>query len=294
VKRENWVALGLVLIVVALLFLAFSNSPTHADNYVPKGSVDNSNNYANNHPPEVSVSGNFTAGQHFYFNFTKGRYWGLKYDVENQGLEPTITDFAPDTSIPAHKIVGFDLYTPSGDRVNVDVYVIYGTDPFAVVYSNQSADFVSLEGGNLTLAGARDVGMEGTVNRNGTYTVKATAIVPPVYKDENTVYDVNTDPPLIMSLWNIETVETKPYFVPFISIGTILIVSGAVSSIWAGGRKRRQSRHLKKTLAKASRQKRALISSRGPQLSFMSIGPRANVRCFRVRRSIEFCLFLCH
>jgi hypothetical protein len=254
VKRENWVALGLVLIVVALLFLAFSNSPTYADNYVLKGSVDNHDNYANNHPPEVNVSGYFEAGQRFFFNFTKGRYWGVEYDVQNGGLEPMIPNFAPETSIPSHKIISFDLYTPSGDRVSVDVYVIHGTDPFAVVYYNQSADFGPIEGGNLTM-GAK-VGMEGTINRNGTYTVKATAITP-ILKSANETYNVKTDPPLIMNLWNTEMVVTKPYFVPFMSLGTILIVSGAVSSVWAGGYRRKQGRHLKKTLAKTSRQKPA-------------------------------------
>jgi hypothetical protein len=77
--------------------------------------------------------------------------------------------------------------------------------------------------------------------------VKATAIMPQVLKSANETYNVNTDPPLIMNLWNTEMVVTKPYFVPFMSVGTILIVSGAVSSVWAGGYRRKQGRHLKKT-----------------------------------------------
>lgn len=241
-RRENWVALGLVAIIVGLLFLAFSNSPVYGDNYTSKGSIDNNINYAAGKPPEVSVSGYFEAGQHFFFNFTKGTYWGLKYDQDN-GLEPAITDFAPNTSINPHKIVSFDLYTPSSDRIDIDVYVSSGTDPFAVVYLNQSVDFVPLEGGNLSFT---KVGMEGTVNRSGNFTVKATAIVPLIMRNINQTYTITTDPPAIMSLWNIDTVQTRPYFVPFIAVGTLLVLSGAVSGVW-GGKSRRRKGHLKKT-----------------------------------------------
>lgn len=239
-RRENWVALGLVLVIVGLLILSFSNTTVHEENCIPKASVDNSNKTS----PEVSVSSHYEAGQRFFFNFTKGKYWGLKYDIENQGLEPTITDFSPNVSIPGHKIVSFALHTPSGDAISAEVYVVYGTDPFAVVYANQSIDFVPLEGGNLTFT---NVGLEGTIGRSGNYIVKATTIVPLVHRDLDHTYGVATDPPTIMSLWNIEVVETKPYFVSSMSAGTILILSGAASSVWAVISKKRQSRHLRKT-----------------------------------------------
>jgi hypothetical protein len=243
VKRENWVALGLVVIVVGLMFAAFSNSPVYSDNYTLISSLDNSVNYAANKTPEVSVSGYFEAGQGFFFNFTKGRFWGNSYDSQFGGLEPGNLDFAPDTTIPAHKEVWFDVVTPSSDRISVDVYVVGGTDAFAVVYQNQSVDFVPLEGGNKSFV---NVGVEGTIGRTGTYTVTATAIINPVYKDEDETYFIDTDPPLMMNLWNIVSVQSKPYLVPFASVGTVLILSGVVSSVWAGRPKRGSSRHLKK------------------------------------------------
>jgi hypothetical protein len=243
VRRENWIAFGLVVIVVGLLFLAFSNGTISVDNYVAAGSLDNSINYAAGRPPQVNVSGNFEVNQHFFFNFSKGRFWGVSYDQNYGGLEPTITDFAPGTSLPPHKIVTFDIYTPSGDVIETEIYVVEGTDPFAVVYLNQSTDFVPLGSGNLTLV---NVGLEGTIRNNGTYTVKASYVFPPVYRDANDTYDINTDPPLLMNLWNIDSVETKPYFVPFISVGTILLLSGAGTSVLGGKSRGRPNRHLKK------------------------------------------------
>jgi hypothetical protein len=247
VKRENWVALGLVAIVVGLVFAVFSMSPVYGNNYTLRSTLDNSKNYAANKTPEVSVSGYFEAGQDFFFNFTKGRFWGNKYDSEFGGLEPANPDFSPDTSIPAYKEVWFDIVTPSGDRISVDVYCVGGTDAFAVVYYNQSVDFVPLEDGNKSFV---NVGVEGTIGRTGTYTVKATAIINPIYKDESETYFIDTDPPLMMNLWNIVSVQSKPYLLPFASVGTVLILSGAVSSVWAGRPKRKSSRHLKKADSK--------------------------------------------
>jgi hypothetical protein len=169
--------------------------------YTLKGTVDNSYNYLANKQPEVNVSGYFEAGQRFFFNFTKGRYWGSQYDVMNGGLEPSNQNFAPNVSIPPYKEAWFDIVTPSGDRISVDVYCVGGLDAFAVVYANQSVDFTPLEGGNLSFA---DVGVEGDIGRTGTYAVTATAIINPIYKDATHTYYIDTDPPLIMNLWKVD------------------------------------------------------------------------------------------
>jgi hypothetical protein len=243
VKKE-WFALGLLLILVGLALLAFSNTTVYQDNYVSKGSLDNYVKYNIGGIPEMSVSGHFEAGQRFFFNFSKGRFWGSKYDQDNFGMEPANTEFAPNTSIVQHKIAEFDLYTPSGDEVISDVYLIDGSDPFAVVYLNQSSDYVPLAGGNLTFG---NVGMEGTIGRTGNYTVKAISIDPVVHKDINHTYDITGDPPMTMSLWSIEAVGTRPYLVSSVSAGTILMLSGVMSSVWAGKSKRRPGRHLRET-----------------------------------------------
>lgn len=137
----------------------------------------------------------------------------------------------PPQVFPGYKVVDFGLYTPSGDEVSSEVYVVEGTDPFAVTYLNQSADFIPLAGGNLTF---RNVGMEGTIGRTGNYTVKALSIDPLVHKDASNTYDIAGDPPTAMSLWNIETVVTRPYFVSTVSMGSVLLLVGVVSSVWAG------------------------------------------------------------
>lgn len=240
-KRENLIGLSLIVIILGLLVLVFANSPVKAENYVLKAEVDNSQT-----PFKLSVSGYFEAGQVFFFNFTKGSYWGVKYDQENGGLEPTLTDFAPDTSLPPHKIVTFYLHTPS-DSLGLEVYVVGGTDPFAVTYQNESSDFVPLTGGNLTFV---NLGVEGTVNRSGNYTIEAVTVIPLILRDVNDSYTLATNPLALMRLWNINSVETTPYFVAFVSMGSILIGSGAVASVWAVTSKRRTTRHLKKTRGK--------------------------------------------
>ena len=238
VKKE-WFALGLLLILAGLALLSFSNTSIHQDNYVLKTNLDNYVYYRKGLPPELSVSGYFEAGQRLFFNFTKGRFWGAQYDINNFGLEPANTEFAPNTSIPNYKVVDFGIYTPSGDEVWTLVYFVGGTDPFAVTYLNQSADFVPLPGGNLTF---RNVGMEGTIGRTGNYTMKALSIEPPVHKDASNTYDIAGDPPTAMSLWNIETVVTRPYFVSTVSMGSVLLLVGVVSSVWAGRSRKRPAR----------------------------------------------------
>jgi hypothetical protein len=237
VKKENLVGLGLILIVLGLLILAFANVPAKAENYVLKAGVDNSQN-----PFKLSISGYYEAGQIFFFNFTKGSYWGVKYDQEN-GLEPALTDFSPDTALPAHKIVTFYLHTPSSE-LSVEVYVVSGTDPFAVVYGNESPDFTPLTGGNLSFI---NLGVKGTINRSGNYTMEAATIIPLIQRALGDTYTMATDPPQLMRLWNVNLVESTPYFVPFVSLAAVLIVSGAVACVWAFASGRRPGRHLKKT-----------------------------------------------
>jgi hypothetical protein len=237
-RRENQIALGIILIFLGLLAFVFSNVTVNADNYVLRSSLDNSNTAS----PKVSVSGHFEAGEHFFFNFTKGHYWGVKYDVENGGMEPTDPLFAPNASIPSHKIVSFDMYTPSGDVLETSVYVVGGTDVYAVVYNNQSSDFVPLNGNNLTLY---NVGMEGRIVNGGNYTVKAIAIVPLILRSLNQTYTIDTDPPLLMNLWTIQSAELKPYFVFTLSLSTVLLLAGAVLCIWAVWFRRKQARHAK-------------------------------------------------
>jgi hypothetical protein len=108
------------------------------------------------------------------------------------------------------------------------------------------------EGGNLTMSHA---GLEGIINRNGTYTVNAVEIDPPVYRDQSHTYDIAGDPPLKMSLWTVQTVETKPYFVLCMSAGTILIFSGVATEIWTGTSKMRLNKRLKREKERAKRLK---------------------------------------
>jgi hypothetical protein len=197
--KKELLGLGL-LMLVGFLFVSFSSIPVYGDTYILRGSLDNSVYHNQSLPPQLNVSGYFEAGEHFFFNFTKGRFWGCQYDVSNGGLEPANPEFAPGIAIPPYKTVDFDLYTPSGDVVVTEVYVVAGAAPFAVVYFNESADFSPLPGGNLTFT---DGGMEGTINRTGNYTVKATAINPLVLRDSSHTYDITSDPPTLMSLYAI-------------------------------------------------------------------------------------------
>lgn len=241
--KKEWFALGLILIIAGLAFLGFSSTVVYAENYVSRGSLDNSVNYQTGRATKLSVSGYFEVGERFFFTFTNGRFWGSQYDIAHFGLEPEF-DFAPNTTIREYKTVDFDLYTPSGDVVWTIVYLISGTGHFAVVYQNQSADYVPLVDGNLTFT---DVGVEGTIARNGTYTVTAASIDPPVHFNETTIYQIAGDPPLAMNLYDIETVKTMPRLVSFASVGTVLMVSGVVLGVWASKPKRRPKWHSRKT-----------------------------------------------
>lgn len=237
--KRYWLALGLLLILAGLVFLYFSNTSFHNDNYVPKVGVDNLARARAGLSMELSLTAYFEVGQRFFFNFTKGRFWGLSYD-QQYGMEPVNTNFAPDTSIKPYKTVEFYLYTPSGDAVQTEVYLVGGADIFAVTYVNQSADFVPLLGGNLTFV---NVGMEGMIERAGNYTVMAADVEPYVLRSATEMYNITGDPPSGMILWNIETVETKPYFVSYVLAGGVLLFVGAVISVWAGRPTKRRHAH---------------------------------------------------
>jgi len=247
--KKEWLALGLVLILVGLALFYFSNTTVYQDSYLFKASIDNSVNYNEGLPAQLSLTANFTAGNRLFFNFTKGRFWGVAYDQEH-GLEPANPLFVPGNlstgvAIDPYKTAVLFLHTPSGDMVWTEVYLVAGSEPFAVVYLNQSADFVPLPGGNLTFG---NVGREGRVERTGNYTVKINDIAPAVMKGPEEVYRISSDPttgdpPLQMYLWNVETVETKPYFVSSISAGGVLLLVGVVSSVWAGRSKKRRRVH---------------------------------------------------
>jgi hypothetical protein len=243
VKKE-WFALGLILILAGLTFLYFSNTSIDVNSYVVRGLLDNYVYYNQSLSPWLNVSGYFEAGQHFFFNFSKGVFWGSQYDVNNMGLEPGNTEFAPGTAIERYKTVDFDLCTPSGDVVSTEVYVVQGAAPFAVVYFNQSADFLPLLGGNLTFV---NVGIEGVTERTGNYTVIATAVNPLVHRDATHLYDITTDPPTRMTVYRIDQAVTKPYFVSSVSAGGVLLVIGAVSSGWAGRPKKRRHARVHKS-----------------------------------------------
>jgi hypothetical protein len=233
-KKENLIGLGVFLLILSLFVFVFAEIPAKTENYVLKDSVDNSNT-----PFRFSLSGYYEAGQTLFFNFTKGSYWGVKYDVENGGLEPSISDFGQNTSLPEHKIVTFYLHTPTSN-IGIDVYVVSGTDPFAVVYLNESNDFAPITGGNLSFV---NLGVEGTINTPGTYSMQASAVVPLILRAENDSYTLATNPPALMRLWNVNFLETTPYFVPSVLLGATLVISGTCSCIWAVSSRRRQRRH---------------------------------------------------
>jgi hypothetical protein len=210
--RKGWLTLGLIIIFIGLILSFFYNIPVYAESYKVKDT-----GYL-----ELSVSANLEAGEHFFFNFSKGQYWTGVEEV----FEPVLV--GENYSIPEHKIVTFEIYCPSGDLVETEVYVVEGTMPFLVSYLNQTDDFTPLENGNLTVL-AR---IEGIVNISGTYKIEAHSIVPPIFKTEKETLDIEEDPPRDMTLGTIETVETQPYFA-LLPVGIVLASSGAVLSVWA-------------------------------------------------------------
>jgi hypothetical protein len=210
--RKGWLTLGLIIIFAGLILSYFYNVPVY----------EKSERIRDTGFLELSVSGNFAIGEHFFFNFSKGQFWTGTEEI----FEPTRVE--ENYTIPPHKIVSFKISCPSGDLVFADVYMVEGVSPMMVVYINQSDDFTPLEDGNLTLR-AR---MEGIINRNGTYTIEIMSVLPPIYKTSEETIQLKDDPPRDMTLGVIETVEKHPYFM-LLPMGIVFASSGAMLGVWA-------------------------------------------------------------
>lgn len=222
--RLEWLALGLVLIILGVLFSSASALTTPKTNYISVDVVVNT--YVDDNPLKTTVSGEFAAGDRLFFNFTKGRYWATTFQTFrtlNPGFSWT------NYSIPDYKMAVFDIYCPSGDFVEVGVYVVAGEMLYATTYSHHAEDFTPLEGGNLTFTNA---GIEGITNRAGTYTIEAYDLDPASFRLENESYGMSGDPPRMMYLWVEDIVQTQPYF-SFLPLGVVLASSGVVISAWA-------------------------------------------------------------
>jgi hypothetical protein len=220
--RKDWLALGLILVLLGLILSLYHNVSIYRETYFAKDIVVN---YKpdNPLPPRTSVSAYLAKEDHFFFNFSKGRYW--TNNVPGQ-FEPTIVE--ENYSIPYPKIVGFNIEGPS-DTVSVEAYVAQGSQPYLISYENQSEDFTILPGGNLTFG---NVGIEGIANINGTYTIKAVSLVPPSFKTEKEFYGITEDPPINMGLYTIGNAKTYPYAI-LLPTGILIASSGVILSVWA-------------------------------------------------------------
>jgi hypothetical protein len=109
------------------------------------------------------------------------------------------------------------------------------------MFYRESEDFTHLPDGNVTFL---NVGVEGIVNKNGTYTITAVCIDPPVFKTENEPpLSINEDPPREMRLYVIKNVETKPYYL-LLPTGIFLAVFGVTISILGVAAKKRRKQLL--------------------------------------------------
>jgi len=235
--RKYWFAFGLILLLISLAFYSASGLTVYVESYILKSQVNQ--DYASGNLT-TSISGYFEVGEHFFFNFTVGRYWGGKEEV----FEPPETH--ENWSIPSHKKVTFDVQTPSNDVFEVEVWVVSETMcPYVVIYQNQSEDFTPLRGGNLTFT---NVGIEGVINKNGTYTVSAVAIVPPIYKTGTEVLRIDEDPPRKMNLYSIQMVETKPYQA-LLPSSFVVAFSGVTLSVWAAKSEKKRSKVARKRIS---------------------------------------------
>jgi hypothetical protein len=201
----------------------------YVESYVLKSQVKQ--NYASG-SLKTNISAYFEVGEHFFFNFSRGRYWTGPEEI----FEPSETHV--DFAIPPHKKVTFDIHTPSNNVFEVEVWVVEGQYPYVVIYLNKSDDFTPLRGGNLTLTG---VGIEGIINKNGTYTVEVVCIVPPIYKTQTEMLDIYEDPPITMNLYSIQMVETKPYGV-LLPLSFVVAFFGIILSVWAAKSERKRKK----------------------------------------------------
>jgi hypothetical protein len=196
--------------------------------YSEKAKVENvyeTGGYAVN--PINSITAAFDAGDHFFFNFTRGFFWSNQVDGQ---LEP-LTYIGEDIAIPAHKILTFMIDCPSGDAVASEGYMVSGETLYGVFYSNVSDDFTPLSGGNFTF-NTPETGLEGIIQRSGEYTFRAIALVPPSYKTATEGFKITEDPPRKMWLWLVNEVETQPYLV-LLPVGITVASLGAVVCVWA-------------------------------------------------------------
>jgi len=218
--RKNYFTIGLLTILLGLIFVAIHNNSADVETYTL---VDK---YEAGERHNIEVTGFFKKGDHFYFNFSPGIYWGGDWEIFEPGCD------LGGAYIPQHKIVFFDIYTPSNETCSLEARLPYGMFTFAIIYYNRSSDFTPLPDGNLTFTGA---GIEGIVNKTGSFTIRATGIYPIVYETkpgEGRTFQIEDDPPRIMTLWKISKIETKPYAI-LLPFGIILVLFGVILDIWS-------------------------------------------------------------
>lgn len=232
-KKEYFVV-GFSLIIIGLIFIGVHGNSVFVSTYEVK------DRYEAKARENIEVRGCFKEGDHFYFNFTSGKYWGGEPLTEL--YEPSCD--LGEAYIPEHKIVVFYVYTPSNETCVVEARLPYGMYTFAIIYANKSNDFTPLSGGNLTWI---DVGIEGIINKEGNYTITAVLITPPAYKTrigEGAPLEIEDDPPQEMVLWIIRDVETKPYFI-LLPFGVTLIICGIILDLISVKRRGKRAKRLK-------------------------------------------------
>jgi len=235
--KKAYLIVGSLLIFLGLILITLHNTPVFVTTYKIKDM------YQANVREHIEVTGFFNEEDHFFFNFSSGKYWGG--DPLTEPYEPSCD--LGEAYIPEHKVVIFQIFTPSKTCI-VEAKLPHGLYTFAIIYANKSDDFTILSGGNLTWS---NVGIEGIVNKKGNYTIRAMLITPPVYKTrigEGEPLQIEDDPPQEMTLWLIQEVETKPYFI-LLPIGATSVMGGVVlvmSSPIKSKKRRLKMRSIKK------------------------------------------------
>lgn len=232
--KKEYLVVGFSLITIGLIFIGVHNNSVFVQTFEVK------DRYEAKVRESIEVRGYFEKGDHFYFNFTSGKYWGGEPLTEL--YEPSCD--LGEAYLPEHKIVVFYVDTPSNETCLVEARLPYGIYTFAIIYANKSKDFTPLPGGNLTWS---DVGIEGIINKEGNYAIRAVLITPPVYKTrvgEGEPLQIEDDPPQEMVLWVIRDVETKPYFI-LLPFGITLITCGVVLDLISARDRGKRARRLK-------------------------------------------------
>lgn len=235
--KKAYIFIGSLLIILGLIFLEVYDASVSVMKYEEK------DRYRATDGGSIEVKGFFNEGDHFYFNFSSGKYWGG--DPLTEPYEPS-QDLG-EAWIPEHKVVVLYIYTPSNEISVVEAKLPYGLYTFAIIYANKSQDFTVLPGGNLTWT---DVGIEGIANKSGNYTIRAVMITPPVYKTrigEGEPLKIEDDPPQEMALWLIQEVVTKPYNF-LLPLSPVSITCGLIFEILAfkyRGKRARRAKYKK-------------------------------------------------